>query len=167
MKECWPLIKQQVPDARLRLVGKGSDAEHKPAGPDIDGLGWVVDPADEIATWSAMIIPVRTGGGTRIKIAEAFSRKCPVVSTTYGAYGYDVQHGHELMLADEPSAFAKACVELVSHASQGSAIAAVAWNRYVHEWSWDAITRRVHAAAKAQLSTNDGPRSPALLTSDL
>ena len=69
----------------------------KPNAPDVDALGYVADAASEMATWSAMIIPVRLGGGTRVKIADAFSRKCPVVSTRLGAYGYDVQTGRELI----------------------------------------------------------------------
>ncbi len=73
------------------------------------------DPAAEIATWSAMVIPIRLGAGTGVKIADGFSRKCPVVSTQLGAFGYDVQHGRELLLVrdDDPVAFASACVSLI------------------------------------------------------
>src|SRR5205807_660617 len=98
---------------RLRLVGKGSDGPQKPAGPDIDALGWVDDSAAEIATWSVMAVPIRMGGGTRIKIAEGFSRKCPMVSTRLGAYGYEIEDRRQIRLADTPEDFARACVELV------------------------------------------------------
>ena len=98
VRECWPLIKEQVPDARLRLVGKDTDGPLKPNAPAVDALGYVADAGSEMATWSAMIIPIRQGAGTRVKIADAFSRKCPVVSTKLGAYGYDVQSGRELSL---------------------------------------------------------------------
>ena len=57
VRSCWPLIKQQVPDARLRLVGKDTDGPLKPNAPDVDALGYVHDAASEMATWSAMVIP--------------------------------------------------------------------------------------------------------------
>ena len=55
-------IKGCIPDVQLRIVGKGSEGSLKPVGPDIDGLGWVSDVVEEIATWSLMIVPVRMGG---------------------------------------------------------------------------------------------------------
>src|SRR5262249_17859787 len=109
-KECWPLIKMQVPDARLRLVGRLSDGPLKPDGIGIDALGWVSDPTSEMATWSSMVVPVHVGAGTRGKIAHAFSQKCPVVSTQLGAYGYDACDGVDIFFADSAKAFADACV---------------------------------------------------------
>jgi glycosyltransferase involved in cell wall biosynthesis len=151
VRECWPLIKRSVPNARLRLVGKDTDGPLKPAAPDVDALGWVADPADEIATWSAMIIPIRSGAGTRIKIADAFSRKCPVVSTTLGAYGYEVRNGEELVLADRSEDFSGACVSLVRDPQRGSAMADRAWQKFLERWTWESIAPRVRAAAEYAL----------------
>ena len=148
---CWPLIKQQVPDARLRLVGKDTDGPLKPNAPDVDALGYVADAASEMATWSAMIIPVRQGAGTRVKIADAFSRKCPVVSTQLGAYGYDVQSGRELLLADKPDDFAQACVSLIRDRTAASAMADRAYAAFLQNWTWDAIAPRVWATAEDAL----------------
>jgi glycosyltransferase involved in cell wall biosynthesis len=154
---CWPLIKQQIPSARLRIVGRESDGPLKPPGPDIDGLGWVEDATPEIATWSAMIVPIRTGAGTRVKMAEAFSRKCPVIATRLGAFGYNVKHGAELLMADEPEEFAAACVRLVRSPKEGATLAEAAWQRFLNEWTWEAIGPRVWAAAK------DGMKSSCLV----
>jgi glycosyltransferase involved in cell wall biosynthesis len=156
VRECWSQIKREVPDARLRLVGKDTDGPDKPAAPDVDALGWVADPASEIATWSAMIVPLRHGAGTRIKIAEAFSRKCPVVSTRLGAFGYDVQDGNELLLADNPNEFAGACVNLIQKPAQGAALAGRAWQKFLDNWSWDAIAPKVWAAAEDCLRRGTG-----------
>jgi polysaccharide biosynthesis protein PslH len=150
--ECWERIKVQVPEARLRLVGKDTDGSLKPAGRDVDALGWLPDPAAEMATWSAMIIPVRHGAGTRVKIADAFSRKCPVVSTRLGAFGYDVGHGRELFLADEPSEFATACVALMKEPAIGMALAERAFGAFLKNWTWDVIEPRVRAAAEDALA---------------
>src|SRR5581483_1947199 len=78
VKNCWPQIKRDIPQARLRLIGKDSDSGLMPKDRDIDGLGWIASTAQEIATWSLMIVPLHMGGGTRLKIAEGFSRKCPI-----------------------------------------------------------------------------------------
>ena len=153
IRECWPRIKAEIPNARLRLVGKDTDGPLKPIAPDVDALGWVADPTAEIDTWSAMIIPVRQGAGTRIKVADAFSRKCPVVSTRLGAFGYEVQHGRELLLADAPLEFAAACVSLIRNPTMGAPMAERAYEAFLKNWTWDAIAPRVWAAAE------DGLRS--------
>jgi glycosyltransferase involved in cell wall biosynthesis len=148
VKACWPLIKQQVPDAQLRIVGTGSEGELKPPGPDIDGLGWVSDLAGEVATWSLMVVPIRSGAGTRVKLAQALSLKCPVVSTSYGAYGYNGENGTYMQLADSPDAFAKACIGVVCSPAQARAMADRGWQQFLKKWTWDAIAPRVWAAAE-------------------
>jgi glycosyltransferase involved in cell wall biosynthesis len=148
VRECWPEIKKQIPDARLRLVGKDTDSDLKPDGADIDALGWVSDPAKEIASWSAMIIPVRHGAGTRVKIADAFSRKCPVVSTSLGAYGYDVTDGRELRLADTARDFAAACVSMVREPGPANELAERAWKKFLQLWTWESITPNVASAVQ-------------------
>jgi glycosyltransferase involved in cell wall biosynthesis len=144
----WPEIKKACPAARFRLVGSGSDVEAPRLGADIDGLGWVADASAEIATWSLMIVPIRIGGGTRIKIAEGFSRKCPVVATPWGAFGYDVESGQEILLADKPAEFARACLSILQDPRRGEEMAARAWARYTTHWTWDAIEPRVAAAVE-------------------
>jgi polysaccharide biosynthesis protein PslH len=148
VKECWPLIKQQVPDVRLRIVGKGSENQLKPPGRDIDGLGWVSDLESEVATWSLMVVPIRSGAGTRVKLAQALSLKCPVVSTSYGAYGYNAENGSCMLLADSPDAFAKACISVVASPVQARAMADRGWQQFLKNWTWDAIAPRVWAAAE-------------------
>jgi glycosyltransferase involved in cell wall biosynthesis len=60
------------------------------------------------------VAPIRAGGGTRIKLLEAFAHRCPVVATRVAAEGLDVQDGVHLLLADEPDHFARACLELLA-----------------------------------------------------
>jgi len=148
MRACWPQIKRHVPDARLRLVGKDTDGPQKPADFDVDGLGWLADPSEEIATWSAMIVPIRVGGGTRLKVAEALGRKCPLVSTRLGAFGYDLVDGKEILFGDTPRAFARACTRVIREPAEATARAERAWNRFLENWTCDAIAPRVRAAAE-------------------
>jgi glycosyltransferase involved in cell wall biosynthesis len=153
-RECWPRVKHAMPEARLRLVGRYSDGPLKPSGQDIDGLGFVPDVDEEIASWSAMIVPIRLGAGTRGKIAHAFSLKCPVVSTFHGAYGYEAHDGLEMMLADSPEDFAIACIKAAQDPVEASAMAERAWVQFLEKWSWDAIRPRVWQAAQDCLRLN-------------
>ena len=146
--QCWPKIKAAVPDARLRLVGKGSDGIRTIAGSDVDSLGWLADPSDEIRTWSAMVVPVRIGAGTRVKIAQAFSLKCPVVSTTLGAHGYAAVNESDMFLADDAPDFSNACVRAIREPALAATIAERAWRRYLDQWTWDAVRPKVWAAAE-------------------
>jgi glycosyltransferase involved in cell wall biosynthesis len=151
IREVWPLVRRHCPSAQLRLVGRDSDRLTQPSV-DVAGLGWLEDPADEIASWSLMIVPITFGGGTRVKIAEGFARRCPVVATTLGAFGYDVQNGKELLLADGAEAFASACVDVLSNPRLGEALAETAHARFLEKWTWDSFESRVAAAVQECLS---------------
>jgi glycosyltransferase involved in cell wall biosynthesis len=157
-KECWPQIKRQVPDVRLRLVGRDSDGPLKPPGADIDGLGWVADAADEIATWSAMVVPIRRGAGTRGKIAHSLSLKCPVVSTRLGAHGYQFTDGCEVYLADSAEEFANVCIQAIRHPAEAAAMAERAWQLFLDNWTWEAIRPRIWAAVEDCLRLSAEPR---------
>ena len=149
--QCWPRVKELLPDARFRLIGRGSEDLSITLGTDIDGLGYVDDPAEEIATWSAMVVPLQLGAGTRVKIAEAFSRRCPIVSTSLGAYGYNVENGRELWVANSSRELADACVRAIRYPDEAAAMADRAWSRFVKEWTWEAIHPRVWSTAEACL----------------
>jgi polysaccharide biosynthesis protein PslH len=136
-----------VPRARLRLVGRYSDGPVKPVGQDIDGLGWVSEITEEISTWSAMVVPIHVGAGTRGKIALAFSQKCPVVSTTLGAYGYESRDREIVSLADSAEAFSDACYRTIREPAEAAAIAACAWRQFLEKWTRDAIRPSVWATA--------------------
>jgi glycosyltransferase involved in cell wall biosynthesis len=146
--QCWPRVKSAVPDARLRLIGKGSDAIGTFAGTDVDALGWLADPAAEIRTWSAMAVPLRIGAGTRLKIAQAFGLKCPVVSTTLGAHGYAAVNESDMLLADTAVSFSDACVRAIREPALAAEIAERAWRRYLDHWTWEAVRPRIWAAAE-------------------
>ena len=154
IQRCWPQIKEKIPGVRLRLVGQDTNGPLAPKDPSVDGLGWVEDPEEEVASWSLTIVPIGIGAGTRVKIADAFSRKCPLVSTSFGALGYDVRDGRELLLADNPRAFAAACISLILDPVAATAMAERAYNAFLEKWTWDAIAPRIWAAAEDCLRRN-------------
>jgi glycosyltransferase involved in cell wall biosynthesis len=148
LKEVWPSVQRAVPGVRFRMIGKDTDGTLKPADAAVDALGFVADPADEIATWSAMVVPIRFGGGTRIKLADAFSRKCAVVSTPFGAYGYNVEHDKQVLLAEDAASFSASCIELLRNPPHARRLAETAWQEFLSRWTWDAISPKIWSAAE-------------------
>jgi glycosyltransferase involved in cell wall biosynthesis len=136
------------------LVGSGSQ-EFTAHQHHIEGLGFLESSDEEMATWAGAIVPLLTGGGTRIKIAEAFSKHCPLVATTLGAHGYDLKDGHQCFLRDEPNSFAEACLELLQNPKRGQALAERAYQEFQEKWDWKAISPTIAETAKQVLRCGD------------
>jgi glycosyltransferase involved in cell wall biosynthesis len=151
LENCWPTLREAVPGLVFRLAGKGAEEVLLEPVPGVEVLGWVEDAASEIATWSLMVIPIRSGAGTRIKIADTFSRQCPAVSTRLGAYGYNVEDGWQLRLADTPEDFTRACWEVLQDPDGARAMAERAWQEFLEKWTWEAIEPKVWEAAEAAI----------------
>jgi glycosyltransferase involved in cell wall biosynthesis len=143
VRDVWPAVKRSVPSAQLRLVGRASDGYLSKLGPDIVGVGWLEDPGDEIASWSAMIVPIKVGSGTRVKVAEGFARRCPVVSTSIGSFGYGGENGRDILLADRAEDFAAACIRLLRNPSLGEALSERAYQRFLERWTWNSFESKV------------------------
>lgn len=111
---------------RVDLVGGGPSEAVLALGQDADihVHGYVEDLTSCYATADIAVVPVRAGGGTRIKILEAFAQGVPVVATRVGAEGIDAADGTHLMLADDPESFARACLGLKDDAQKAAALAA-------------------------------------------
>lgn len=154
LREVWPAILRRAPETILRLVGRNSAQPEWSAAPNVEGLGWVADADAEMATWAMTIVPIFEGGGTRVKISNAFSRKCPVVSTHLGAYGYDVVNGRELLAADAPADFADACLRVLIDKQLSDKLAATAWKTFLEKWTWDATAPRLELAIRYVLGQN-------------
>lgn len=148
LNEVWPLIRRKNPSVRLRLTGAKSAEINWPANQNLDALGWIADAESEMAAWSLAIVPVRTGGGTRVKIAEALSRRCPLVSTSLGAYGYDLVDGRDIFIADTAELFAARCLQILNDLAVGRSLAENGWEKFLKRWTWDAQAARVAAVAE-------------------
>jgi glycosyltransferase involved in cell wall biosynthesis len=119
--EVWPQIKAEVPQARFRIVGRNPDRRvqkwaSNSANPNDDGsievTGRVPSIVEHLRQSAVVVVPLRIGGGTRLKIYEAMATGKAVVSTTVGAEGLDVHHGRDIILADDPRSFAQAVIML-------------------------------------------------------
>jgi polysaccharide biosynthesis protein PslH len=121
--EVWPAIKAEVPQARFRIVGRNPDrrVQKWASTPNhdedsIEVTGRVPSVVEHLHQSAVVIVPLRIGGGTRLKIYEAMAAGKAVVSTTIGAEGLDVHHGRDIMLADDPRSFAQAVIMLLRDA---------------------------------------------------
>lgn len=103
----FPLIRKRRPNAKFRIIGPGApESVLARQGNGVEVVGMVDDVGPEIDAATAIVVPLRIGGGTRLKIVEALSKGKPVISTRLGAEGIDVVHDEHLLLADEPQDFA-------------------------------------------------------------
>lgn len=114
-----PVLRAKSPMPwQLRVVGTppGSEWIGRFAGhSEIQFAGWVGDLSREYDDADMVVVPIRGGGGTRIKILEAFAHGVPVVSTVKGAEGLDVENGMHLLMEDDPERFATACLQLMNN----------------------------------------------------
>jgi len=112
--EIWPAIKAELPESRLRIVGRNPDRRVKKwAAESIEVTGRVPSVVEHLRQSAVVIVPLRIAGGTRLKIYEAMATEKAVVSTTVGAEGLDVQHGRDIILADDARSFAQAVIMLL------------------------------------------------------
>jgi glycosyltransferase involved in cell wall biosynthesis len=114
MREVWPLIRAQRPDAALWFAGGGANEVPGSASPPegVRFLGFVDDLDAVYVQASVVICPILVGGGTRIKLIEAGMRGLPIVSTTVGAEGLGMVDGRHALLCDDPVSLARACLRL-------------------------------------------------------
>lgn len=139
MREIMPLIKNKVPDATLTVVGRNPPAalvDLSNEDPSLVITGRVDDVRPYIESAAVYIVPLRIGGGTRLKIFEAMAMEKPVVSTTIGAEGLPLTDGVELLLADAPETFADAVGKLFGDSQYATELGqrAAAVVRENHGW---------------------------------
>lgn len=115
-EQVLPLVRAEVSDVRVRIVGKNPGGQAWATLPGVEVLGRVDSIDDEILGASVSVAPLLSGGGTRIKIIEAMAFGVPVVATTVGAEGLNSIDGRHLLIADDPASFARSCLQLIADA---------------------------------------------------
>jgi glycosyltransferase involved in cell wall biosynthesis len=159
--EVWPLVLAKVPGARFRIVGRNPDRRVQGlAGASVEVTGRVPSVVEHLREAAVVVVPLRVGGGTRLKIYEAMAVGKAVVSTTVGAEGLDVHDGRDVILADSTGSFAESVVTLLADAElrgrQGRAAAELAAN-----YGWPVIARKFGDVLRGVVG-EAGKASPAL-----
>ena len=141
-KEIWPLVLAKVPRARFRIVGRDPQPRVKAlASETVEVTGTVPSIVDHLREAAVFVVPLRIGGGTRIKIYEGMAMGKATVSTTVGAEGLDVQHGRDILLEDSPTRFADAILTFLQDDDvrrRYEAAAAATARKY----DWSVITQK-------------------------
>ena len=117
LDQIYPLIKQQVPNVRCTLIGARPPQDIKDreqTDPSLKVTGYVDDPMPYLQDSSMMIVPLRAGGGMRVKILNAFAQGLPMVSTTVGCEGIHVTNNYDILVADTPQEFAQQTIRLLT-----------------------------------------------------
>jgi glycosyltransferase involved in cell wall biosynthesis len=142
----WPLILERCPTARLTIVGRGAPASLRALErPGVTITGEVADVRPYLRDAAVVAVPIRMGGGTRLKVVEGLAMGKPMVSTSLGCEGVRVDDGEHLVIADEPQAFADAVVALFDDPAYGRALGSAGRQRMAQEYSWDSAGERQEA----------------------
>ena len=149
-----PRVRAAVPDATLTIVGRNPTPKVRAlsnVGAGVRVTGSVPDVRPYLAEAQVFIVPLRVGGGTRLKIYEGMTMGLPTVSTTIGAEGLPVVDGKHLLLADDPDTFAAACIALLRDPVRCRAMGDAA-DQYVRQnFGWDGVAHRFAELCQAAI----------------
>jgi len=143
VNEILPVIRRLVPDVTLSIVGRKPSRRLQnlaARAPYIRLTGWVEDVRPYLAQSAVFVVPIRIGGGTRLKIFEAMSMAKAVVSTSIGAEGLPVNKDQHILLADDPASFADSTARLLLDASRREQLGQAARRLVQENYSWAAVS---------------------------
>ena len=142
VREILPLIRKRLPRCKLAVVGRSPSAATLALAERDSGIQ-VTGTVPDVRPWlwgsKVSIVPLRIGGGTRLKIYEAMAAGTATVSTSIGAEGLEVTHPANIRLADTPSGFAEQCIEVLENTQERERLASEALGLVGARFSWDVV----------------------------
>ena len=170
IQDIWPRIAEAHPDARCKIIGgQPPPSLLALAGPRVELTGFVEDLRPHLAAAAAVVVPLRLGGGTRLKIVEAMAMGKAIVSTTLGAEGIEAVPTRDLLIENEPAAFANAVNRLLADPDLAARIGHSARRLAVERYSWGGAAQALEGfyrrILEARLSRTRYPRGPSGATS--
>lgn len=151
MDTALPAIRRSVPDVAVAVVGRNPSERLRAAGATagVKVTGTVTDVRPYVAEAAVFVVPLRIGGGTRLKIFEALAMGKAVVSTSVGAEGLPLVAGEHFLQADEPGAFARAVVALLQDPARRRALGEAGRHLVESRYSWAQIGREFERHCEA------------------
>jgi polysaccharide biosynthesis protein PslH len=143
LDQILPLIRRRKPDSTVTIVGRKPPASllrRAESDSKLKVTGTVPDVRPYLWSAAVSIVPLRVGGGTRLKIYEAMAARTPVVSTSIGAEGLGIHPPLDIRIEDTPEKFADACVDLLNDPDERSRMAQAAWDLVASTYSWERVT---------------------------
>jgi glycosyltransferase involved in cell wall biosynthesis len=143
LDEILPLIRRKRPDCSVTIAGRRPPASllrRAEGDSKLRVTGTVEDVRPFLWGSAVSIVPLRIGGGTRLKIYESMAARVPVVATSIAAEGLEIHPGEDICIADTPEAFADACLDLLDGAGARARIAQAAWALVSENYSWERVT---------------------------
>jgi glycosyltransferase involved in cell wall biosynthesis len=145
VRHTFPKIRIRRPQCTLAIVGRKPPRDIAALADGNNGItvtGTVPDVKPYFWESAVSIVPLHVGGGTRLKIFEAMAARVPVVSTTIGAEGLDIDPPNDIRIADSDDAFAAECLDLLGNAAARAATAEAGWQLVRSRFSWETVTTR-------------------------
>lgn len=147
LDEIFPQIKEEKPSAKIYIVGKRPPAELKNRASDsVIVTGFVDDVRPYVWRSSVFVVPLRMGSGTRLKVVEALSMKKPVVSTSIGCEGIEVENGKSILINDAPKAFARSVIQLLEDRHLRRHLIDHGYELVHEKYDWSVVGERMLAA---------------------
>jgi glycosyltransferase involved in cell wall biosynthesis len=144
--EIWPRVVARCPDARLAIVGRGEATDlARLARPGVEVTGEVPDVRPHLHAAAVVAVPIRMGGGTRLKVVEGLAMGKAMVSTALGCEGIAVRDGEHLLIADAADAFAARVVELFEDPARAAMLGRAGRTLMEDEYSWEIAGTRLRA----------------------
>jgi glycosyltransferase involved in cell wall biosynthesis len=151
LQQVYPRLRASYPDCRLLLVGRNPTQKMQEIAAKAPGIvltGGVADVRPYLAAASVVAVPLRQGGGTRLKILEAFAAGCPVVSTAKGVEGLKVKDGEQLLIRESAEEIAAGVSQIWSDAALSQKIIDSAYELVKAKYSWEAVAQKIEQAVQ-------------------
>src|SRR6516165_6881466 len=154
VQDIWPRIAKADPEARCKIIGgRPPPSLLALAGPRVELTGFVSDLRPHLAAAAALVVPLRLGGGTRLKIVEGMAMGKAIVSTSLGAEGIDAVPNRDLLIENEPAAFANAVNRLLADPGLAARIGQSARQLAVERYAWSGAARTLEGFYRRILET--------------
>lgn len=152
LDEIFPIVLEKIPQAKVYIVGnRPPESLKKRQSDNVIVTGFVDDVRPYVWKSNVFVVPLRMGSGTRLKVVEALAMKKPVVSTTIGCEGINVEHDRSILIEDSPEKFASYVVELLKNKKLRDRLTEEGYELVTSEYDWSVVGEKMLEAYESLL----------------